>query len=504
MFKKLLSDTVIYGLTTVLMKLINYLLTPLHTEVFGPTSFGIVSLFYSYAVLFNVIYTYGMETAFFRFATKGDKQKVFSNIQSSLIITSIILSSLIWCSSPLIDSVFGYEDSEIYVKMFALLFAIDTLIAIPFASLRIDGKAKRFAFLKLSEVILTFGLNYFFLKTCMEVVNGTESSIFSEYIIKYFDPSFGRGYVFLANLISKAFILILLSDKFFEIKFSWSWNKMKPYYQYGFPLIFSGIAFFINEASDRTLLAVLLPNDFYDFGDAEAAMGVYSANYRLSIFITLAVTAYKYAAEPFFFSTAESKNSPQIFAKVMHYFVITLMIMVIGVVSNLSWIAPIVLRQEIYLIGLPVVPLLLMSNVFLGMYYNLSVWFKVTDKTSYGARISAIGALVTLLLNYLLIPLIGFYGSAVATFCCYFTMMSYSYYLGQKYYPIPYNVKMVLVYFFIGGIFIILNTFLKVDDFWSTIVYQNSLFLTFILIIASFERKAITKMFNKLSKYFFY
>ncbi|MBD0402164.1 lipopolysaccharide biosynthesis protein [Flammeovirga sp. EKP202] len=499
MLKKLLSDTVIYGLTTVLMKLINYALTPLHTAVFGPTSFGIVSLFYTYAVLFNVLYTYGMETAFFRFATKKDKKEVYSNIQSSLFITSFILSSALWFSAPYVETLFGYEDSEMYVKLFSILFAVDTIIAIPFASLRIDGKAKRFAFLKMSEVVLTFGLNYFFLVTCMEVVEGKSTSIFSNLILEYFDPSFGRGYVFLANLISKAFVMFLLLDKFLEIKFSWSWEKMKPYYKYGFPLIFSGVAFFINEASDRTLLTILIPDDFYSFGDAEAAMGIYSANYRLSIFITLAVTAYKYAAEPFFFSTAESKNSPQIFAKVMHYFVITLMIMVVGVVSNLSWIAPIVLKQDVYFVGLPVVPILLMANVFLGMYYNLSVWFKVTDKTSYGARISAIGAVVTLSMNFLLIPYIGFYGSAIATFCCYFTMMAYSYYLGQKYYPIPYNVKMVFVYFFVGGMFIVINTFVKINGFWLNIFVQNTMFVLFLLFIVYKEKELVNSLLHKLS-----
>ncbi|WP_044203730.1 lipopolysaccharide biosynthesis protein [Flammeovirga sp. OC4] len=499
MLKKLLSDTVIYGLTTVLMKLINYALTPLHTSVFGPANFGIVSLFYTYAVLFNVLYTYGMETAFFRFAAKKNKNEVYSNIQSSLFITSFILSSALWFLAPYVETLFGYEDSEMYVKLFSILFAIDTIIVIPFASLRIDGKAKRFAILKMSEVVLTFGLNYFFLVTCMEVVEGKSTSIFSNLILEYFDPSFGRGYVFLANLISKAFVMLLLLDKFLTIKFSWSWEKMKPYYQYGFPLIFSGVAFFINEASDRTLLTILIPDDFYSFGDAEAAMGIYSANYRLSIFITLAVTAYKYAAEPFFFSTAESKNSPQIFAKVMHYFVITLMIMVVGVVSNLSWIAPIVLQQEVYFVGLPVVPILLMANVFLGMYYNLSVWFKVTDKTSYGAKISAIGAVVTLSMNFILVPYIGFFGSAIATFCCYFTMMAYSYYLGQKYYPIPYNVKMVFVYFFVGGMFIVINTFAKINGFWLNIFAQNTMFVLFLLFIVYKEKELVNSLLHKLS-----
>ena len=333
----------------------------------------------------------------------------------------------------------------------------------------------------------------------MEVVEGKASSMFSSFILEYFDPSFGRGYVFLANLISKVLIMVLLLDKFIQIKFNWSWEKMKPYYKYGFPLIFSGIAFFINEASDRTLLTILIPDDFYDFGDAEAAMGVYSANYRLSIFITLAVTAYKYAAEPFFFTTAESKKSPEIFAKVMHYFVITLMIMVVGVVSNLTWLAPIVLRQDIYLVGLPVVPILLMANVFLGMYYNLSVWFKVTDRTSYGARISTVGAIVTLSMNFLLVPMIGFYGSAVATFCCYFTMMAYSYYLGQKYYPIPYDVKKIFIYFIVGGIFVLVNTFIKINGFWLNIFFQNSMFVTFLLFVLYMEWNSLKPLIQKLS-----
>ncbi|TRX69792.1 oligosaccharide flippase family protein [Flammeovirga kamogawensis] len=499
MFKKLLSDTVIYGLTTMLMKLINYLLVPLHTEVFTPDSFGIVSYFYAYAVLFNIIYTYGMETTYFRYATKKDDGgQAFNYIQTSLLLTSILFSSLLWFFAPHISDLLGYANSEVYVRFFALLFAIDTMLVIPFANLRILGKAKRFASLKLTEALLTYALNYFFLVTCKEIYTNGEHGVLTDLVRQFYDPNFGLGYTFLANLITKAGIMILLFDKFLEIKLRWSWSKMKPYLQYGFPLVFSGIAFAINEVSDRQLLKLLLPDHFYSFGGADYAIGIYSANYKLSIFITLAVTAYKYAAEPFFFATADSKNSPKVFANVMYYFVIVLMMMVLVVVANLSWIAPIFIRSSSYLVGLPVVPILLMANVFLGMYYNLSVWFKVTDQTKYGAYISFIGAAITIGLNTLLIPIIGFYGSAIATLSCYFTMMVLAYVLGQKYYPIPYNVKMISFYIVLTGIFVLLITFLKFDTFAENFIVHNSIFALFLIIIAFVERKFIKQTVNTL------
>ncbi|OHX65447.1 lipopolysaccharide biosynthesis protein [Flammeovirga pacifica] len=499
MFKKLLSDTIIYGLTTILMRLINYLLVPIHTKVFDVEDFGILSLFYSYAVVFNVVYTYGMETTYFRFATKhkDKKEKVFSQILSSVIITSLIFSGILWASTPYISEYLNYENSSSFVKIFATLFAVDAILAIPFASLRVEGKAKRFAALKIIEVFLTVGLNYLFLVTFHDLYQTAEAGSF---LTKFYDPSFGLGYSFVANLISKSIILVLLSDKLLKVKLQWSWKAMKPYYKYGFPLLFSGLAFAVNEVFDRILIPILLPDDFYSYGNAEYALGVYSACYKLSIFVTFTVQAYKYAAEPFFFNQAESKESPRVFAKVMYYFVIVLMLMVVGVTANLNWLASIFIRNKEYLIGLPVVPILLMANIFLGMYYNLSVWFKVTDNTNYGAMISFVGAAITLSLNFLLIPLLGFYGSAVATFICYFTMMLLAYLLGNKYYPIPYNVKMISFYLILGGAFLVLFFQLPKQDFWPQLITQNVLFIVFSLIIVIIERNFFIKILGNRKK----
>ncbi|NLR92392.1 lipopolysaccharide biosynthesis protein [Flammeovirga agarivorans] len=502
MLKKLLSDTVIYGLTTVLMRLINYLLVPLHTKVFDPDAFGIVSIFYSFAVFFNVIYTYGMETTYFWFASKegSDKEEVFSKILSSLSITSVVFSSILWLFSGQISTLLGFENSDIYVKFFALLYAIDTLLVVPFASLRIDGQAKRFAVLKIIEVVLTVGLNYFFLVTCVSIVETNSDSFITEFVSKIYDPSLGLGYAFLANLISKAIIMILFMDKFIKLKFSWSWKSMKPFYSYGFPLVFAGVAFAINEVSDRLLIPLLLPEGFYSFGDADYAVGVYAACYKLSIFVTFTVTAYKYSAEPFFFNQAGSKDSPKVFARIMYYFVIVLMVMVVAVSANLEVIAPILIRREEYLVGLPVVPILLMANLFLGMYYNLSVWFKVTDNTKYGALISAIGALFTISLNALLVPYFGFYGSAIATFVCYLSMMILAYVLGQKYYPIPYNVKMISFYLIMGGCFLVLLSQLSINGFWESIFIHNAIFALFLLIVFFMERQFIVSTLQIVQK----
>ncbi|MBB3696448.1 oligosaccharide flippase family protein [Flammeovirga yaeyamensis] len=477
------------------MRLINYLLVPIHTKVFSPDDFGILSLFYSYAVLFNVIYTYGMETTYFRFATKDkeNKDKVFSKVLSSVIITSVLFSGILWICTPYISTYLDYDNSSTFVKVFATLFAVDAILAIPFASLRVEGKAKRFAILKIIEVLLTVGLNYLFLVIFNDLYAAAEPT---SLLGQYYDPEFGLGYSFVANLISKVSILILLSDKILKVKLQWSWKSMKPYYKYGFPLLFSGLAFAVNEVFDRILIPILLPKDFYAFGDAEYALGVYSACYKLSIFVTFTVQAYKYAAEPFFFNQANSKDSPKVFANIMYYFVIVLMLMVVGVTANLEWLASIFIRQKEYLIGLPVVPILLMANIFLGMYYNLSVWFKVTDNTKYGAIISFIGAGITLTLNFILIPLLGFYGSAIATFVCYFSMMVIAYLLGNKYYPIPYNVKMISFYLILGGAFLVLFFNLPKQEFWPQLITQNVLFIGFIIIIAISERNFLKRVFG--------
>ncbi|MEH0155747.1 oligosaccharide flippase family protein [Limibacter armeniacum] len=496
MLKKLFSEAVLYGVSTVLIRLINYTLIPIHTKVFAPAEFGIVSIFYAYAVLFNALYSYGMETTFFRFMSKADeseKPQVYNRILTSLISSSLLFSAIMYGFSAEIASFLGYANAQHYVQWFAILFAIDAILIIPFAKLRAEHKAKQFVSLKLAEVIVTVGLNLFFLVICPKIYSGDSP----ETISWFYNPNLGIGYAFLSNLYAKAFVLLLLWKAFANWRPAWDWTHMKQYYKYGFPFILTGVAVFVNESSDKLMLEAWLPEGFYSFGDSTYAVGVYSACYKLSIFITLAVTAFKYAAEPFFFAQADDKNSPETFSRVMRYFIIVLMIMVVGVCTNIDWLSSIFIRRDSYKVGLSIVPFLLMANMFLGIYYSLSVWFKVTDRTKFGAFISLGGALVTLLGNYLLIPVLGYHGSAIATLICYALMAITSYVLGQRYYPIPYKLGNALLHMIGGLLFILFAYYLHKGDFWGNFFLQNCIFAGYLIFVGLIERKEIKKMLQR-------
>ncbi|GAA4837265.1 polysaccharide biosynthesis C-terminal domain-containing protein [Algivirga pacifica] len=495
-----MSDTVLYGMSTVLARLINYTLVRIHTGVAAPDGYGIISIFYAYMILFNALYTYGMETSFFRFATKASKEeqeRVFNNIMTSLMLTSVFFSSLLYFNAEAIGLWMGYDNSALYVQWFAMLLTVDTLLVLPFAKLRIEQKALRFATLKVTEVIITVGLNIFFLILCRDIHEGKYLQEWKSVVDLIYDPSLGIGYAFLANLLAKVLIFITFFKQFITWRPQLDWKRLQQYYRYGFPLILIGVAFFVNEASDKILLEKWLPEGFYEQGDSTYAMGVYAACYKLSIFITLGVTAYKYAAEPFFYAQAGQKDSPRLFARVMKYFVIFLMMMVVGVVANLDWLAGLLIGKEEYLVGLSVVPILLMANVFLGVYYNLSVWFKVTDRTKFGAFLSLGGAMITVLGNYFLIPILGYHGSAIATLACYGSMMIASYWFGQKYYPVPYQVGNALLYVFSGVLvaYVVFN--LEIMHFWTSFFVKNSILMAFVLLILFLERQELRKVVNK-------
>ncbi|MDW7694757.1 polysaccharide biosynthesis C-terminal domain-containing protein [Flammeovirgaceae bacterium SG7u.111] len=493
MLKKLASETAIYGGTTIMARLLNYALVPLHTGVFAPGSYGIVSEFYAYAAVLNVLFTYGMETAYFRFATRegGDETKSFNSAVSSLLTTSLLFSGILIAFSSSIAQALGYPDGQKYIVWFALLIGIDAIVAIPFARLRIQHKAKYFALAKLGNICINFGLNIFFLIFCKGVFEGKYLASLQPMISSFYDPELGLGYAFLANLLANAMLVPILLPVFRTLKYSLNMSQLKPMLIYGFPIIFSGLAFSINEVSDRVLLKYLLPADFYPDKENMDAVGIYSACYKLSMFITLAVQAFRFAAEPFFFAKAKDKDHKEAYSIVMNYFIIACCLMLVAVMANVDWLSRIFIRDKAYLVGLGVVPILLMANVFLGIYYNLAAWFKITDRTYFGAIISSIGALFTISFNFYLIPHIGYFGSAWATFTCYGSMMLLCYLLGRKYYPIPYRVLSGLFYLLLAGAMSWATTQLDFGSFFMNLLANNLLLLTFLAVVFLKERKKI-------------
>ncbi|MBC8172769.1 MAG: polysaccharide biosynthesis C-terminal domain-containing protein [Chitinophagales bacterium] len=434
--RKLVSQTAVYGLSTILVRLLNYLLAPLHTRVFtDQADYGIISEMYAYVTFLNVIFMYGMETAFFRFASNSEnKSKIFGTAQFSLIISTFILLLPLLLFAGDIAAWLQYPGNGEYIIYFALIIAFDTLVNIPFAKLRLENRPWKYFSIKLLNIGINIFFNLFFLLPAL----AKNYDMFSFFGFTY-NPEHGIAYVFLANFIASAVTFLIFIPSWLRIKFDPAiWKTLM---RYGTPLIIIGLAGMINETLDRILLKYWLP------GTTEENLrqvGIYSAVYKISIFMTLAVQAFRMGAEPFFFAQSVDKNAPVTYANVMKYFVILCCFIFLGV-GIFPDIFKIIIGKN-YHEGLFIVPVLLLANLFLGIYYNQSVWYKLTDKTSFATIIPLAGAAITLSFNYILIPYLGYAGSAWSTLACYFGMVVLSYYIGQKYYPVPYNLRKITLY----------------------------------------------------------
>ena len=412
--KKLAGQTAVYGLSSIVGRLLNYLLVPIYTRIFSPAEYGVVSEYYAYVTFLLILFTFGMETAFFHFSSKtGDKDKVFGNGLSVLLISSSILSGLLILFSQTIANWLHYPNHPEYIIWFALILAFDGLTALPFARLRQLGKPKMFAGLKMLNIFLNIGFNVLFLLVLPELAKHHPDS----WLLFCYKPSIGVGYVFLANLISSTITLILLLPNFRKIKLPLDKELLKAMLIYAFPILIAGFAGMINETLDRAILKYLVT----DKTTAMQQLGIYSACYKLSILMTLFVQTFRYASEPFFFAQQHKENSKQLFANVMNYFVLICSIIFLGVMLYID-VVKVFIGPKFYE-GLNVVPILLIANLCLGVYLNLSLWYKLTGQTKYGAWFSIYGAIITIVFNFWLIPKMGYTGAAWATLICYASMM---------------------------------------------------------------------------------
>lgn len=439
--KSLFKQTFIYGLATVLPRMLSFLLVRLHTDesvLKSVADYGDVSLIYSYFVLFNVILAYGMETAFFRFFHKEDnKAKVVGTSSISLIVSSVLFFVLALAFQNQIANVIDIKVE--YINLVIWILLLDALVIIPFAWLRANAKPIKYAFIKILNVAINLGLNLFLLLWLKDLA--TESSL----LASIYRPNFEINYIFIANLVASAVTLLIMLPFYFKITYTFNTNLWKQMIGYAFPVLIAGVAFSINETFDRILLDKLLPENI-----AKTEIGMYSACYKLGMFMTLFVTAYKLGVEPFFFSHANTENPKKNYARILEYFVIFGSVILLGVVVFADVLKVILIGDEAYWQAMLIVPIILLANLCLGIYHNLSVWYKITDRTKFGAYISVFGAFLTLLLNIWLIPKISYVGSALATLAAYASMMMISYYFGKKYYPIPYNLKKISVYLFLS------------------------------------------------------
>ena len=441
---------------------------------------GEVSVIFSYLVFFNVVLSYGMETAFFRFYNSEDKkEKVITTSMISLLTSTLLFFGI---SIFFKDDIANWSNKNVdYIFYTILILTLDALVIIPFSKLRAEGRPIKYAVIKIGNVVINLSLSIFFL---VFLPKWAQNSSLLEGI--YFE-NFQIGYIFVSNVIASLFTLLMLLPDYFKLKWQFDvvlWKKMM---HYGFPILIAGIAFAINEHFDKILLEWM----HVDL----AHIGAYSACYKIGMFMVLFRTAYTLGIEPFFFSHAKNENAPQTYAEITKYFVIFGSFMSLGIIVFADVLKVFLVPREEYWIAMNIVPLIVIANFFLGIYTNLSVWYKLIDKTKIGAYISIVGALVTLLFNFVLIPYIGFMGSAIATIFAYGAMMLISYKLGQKSYPIPYDKKKIGFYL---GLSVILSLFsFYIPILRETYVFGIASLLIFVYFVYRNEQDLFSKFLNR-------
>lgn len=442
--------------------MLSFLLVRLHTDkavLENVADYGDVSLIFAYFVLFNVLLAYGMETAFFRFLNSEQKKKsVLSTSAISLVLTSILVLVIGYFFRDQVSRITHIDTDYIVLVLWILFF--DALVIIPFAYLRAMGKPIKYTVLKLLNVVLNLGLNIVLL---LFLKSWAESSTFWT---TFYRPNFEVHYIFIANLVASGVTFLTLISFYFKLNYNFDAKLWKQMLRYAFPVLIAGIAFSINETFDRILLERLLPDNL-----AKDAIGTYSACYKLALFMMLFATAYRLGIEPFFFSNAKAKDAKANYAKILEFFVIFGALILLTVVVFVDILKLILIPNEAYWEAMTVVPILLLAYLFLGVYHNLSVWYKITDRTKFGAYISIFGALITLLINTIFIPKFGYMASAIATLFAYTAMALTSYILGKKYYSIPYNLKKMGLYLALSIILSALSFYLFREQYFVGILF---------------------------------
>jgi len=476
---KLAGQTAIYGLSSIVGRLLNYLLTPLLTRVYSEGEYGVITEWYSYSGFLLVLFVYGMETAFFRYIRQAqDMERVYSTVMLSLLASTALFVGILTGFSGHLSDLINYPQHPEYLIWFAFIIGLDTLSAIPFARLRYQEKAFRFAGIKLVNIGVNIGLTLFFLLLC---------PVWAEkyaFIGVWYQPEIEVGYVFLANLIAGIVTLLLLMPEWLKIRFRFDYQLWKSMMVYALPLVVVGFAGIVNEMLDRVILKYLLP---YDPDTNQSMLGIYGACYKLSILMSLFTQAYRFAAEPLFFAQAAREDAPKLYAASMKYFVIAGTLIFIGVMLFMDIFERFI--GEPFRVGLAVVPFLLMANLMLGIYYNLSIWYKLSNKTQIGAYISLLGAAITILLNMLLIPYFGYMGAAWATLACYTIMVIVSFIAGQKHYPIPYESLKLTGYIWLGILAVLTNAFWVNDlPVIPAYAFRIALILAYLLCIYRIEK----------------
>lgn len=464
--KKLLGQTAIYGLSSILGRFLNYMLVPLYTYTLPAAEYGTVTELYAWVAVLFAFLTYGMETTFFRFSeTETKKEKVYSTGLISLLASSLFFIVMFFIFRNIIAIRIGYVGHSNYLVWFALILFFDALTSIPFAGLRREEKAVKFAVLKFINIGLNIGLNLFFILYCTSVMAKADGGLIFQFVNSFFDEKNLIGYIFLSNLFASAvtFLFLLPTYKFLRAGFDFDlWKRMM---RYTWPILIVGIAGIIPVSLDK----ILFPYLFSNSADAMTYLGIYGANAKIAVIMVLFIQTFRYAADPFFFGEASSKDAQKTYALVMKWFVIAGSFIFLGTLLFLQLIKYFIGFD--YRSGLGVVPILLMANLLLGIYYNLSFWYKLTDKTIYGAWFSMGGAVISIISNIILIPIWGIYGAAWSVLFAYLFPTILSYLFGRKYFPIPYEVLKIIFYPLSALLVYGISVFLETSLYWNVLLF---------------------------------
>ena len=472
-FKKLIGQTAVYGLSSIVGRLLNYLLVPLYTGVFSnPSDYGVVSELYAYVAFLIVLLTFGMETTFFRFIKlKENQEEVYRNSFLTVLCINIVFFTLgIFFNQNIADALLYSRHNE-YIVLLITIVCVDACASLPLAKLRAEEKAMKFAGIQIASILVNIGLNLFFMLFMFN----------SEH------PEQGVLYIFIANLISSLIKPALLYKEYLLLRFKFNFELIKEMLVYAVPLVIAGFAGIINETLDRALLKRVLFESGKDLAEATSEVGIYSAVYKLAMLVSILLQAYRYAAEPFFFNQSSSHDKNKIYGKLMNYFVATMCAVFLLVSLNIDTFKHFI-QNESYWAGLGVVPILLLANVFLGIYYNQSIWYKLSGQTKFGAYISFGGAFLTIAINLAFIPKYGYWACAWATLIVYTAQMIASYLLGQKYYPIKYNLRKFFFYLTTSLIIFFVCKLVAIENNTLKLIVHNVLLLGFLGIAWKLEK----------------
>ncbi|MCX8471343.1 MAG: polysaccharide biosynthesis C-terminal domain-containing protein [Chitinophagaceae bacterium] len=438
--KSLASQTLWYGLSNILGRFLNYFLTLILFYIYKPEQIAGVMQVYVIVPFLNILFTLGLETSYFRFSQTVDKQKLFNTLNTFLFGSTIILTIIMILSNGGMTSLLDMQRNTTYYTWMIWLVAIDTLSTIPFAKLRHENRPQRFAAIKLLNIVINVVLVLFFLVLCPKLI--ASGSTIPTWL---YHPAIGIGYFILANLAASIVTFFLLLPQWKGYVMQIDKGLLKQIMIYSYPIIIVGFGGMINDFLSRITYYKVLHNPLPEL---DREFGIFIANYKLAVLATLFIQVFKMGAEPFFFKQSGSKDAPATYARVTKIFSIICCVLFLFIAMNLDIFKLLIARKNVeYAEGIHIVPILTLANIFLGMYYNLSVWYKVTNNTMKGALITLIGVIITIALNIIFVPIFHYTGAAWATFFCYFTMLVISYIWGQKYYPIPYDVKNIFIYF---------------------------------------------------------